>query len=376
MTTTSALFRAGLVGFGTAATFFHLPLLQASGRFEVTHVVERTQSLSRSVLPNATIVRSVEALLAATPPVDVVVIATPTNLHYAQAKLALLAKKHVVVDKPFCVSHAEATELVALAASQGVLLTVFHNRRWDSDFLTVQDLLRQNLLGHVEYVEIHFDRCEFIHDCTMYAIQPTSITRRFRPEPKHNWKEDPAIGGGGLLYDLGSHLVDQMLVLFGPPASIQAKVETQRHYGVSSVGTDDYFHLTCQYDSGLVVVVTAGMLVAEIGPKFILRGTNGSFEKYGLDAQEASLRIGGSPATDPTFGVEDESLWGTWTKGPNAGERVPSQRGNYVAYYKGVADAIQHGTPPPVRAEDAARVIEILEQAKAHHVAPPASTAE
>ncbi|RHZ28368.1 hypothetical protein DYB31_013888 [Aphanomyces astaci] len=313
MTTTSALFRAGLVGFGTAATFFHLPLLQASGRFEVTHVVERTQSLSRSVLPNATIVRSVEALLAATPPVDVVVIATPTNLHYAQAKLALLAKKHVVVDKPFCVSHAEAMELVALAASQGVLLTVFHNRRWDSDFLTVQDLLRQNLLGHVEYVEIHFDR---------------------------------------------------------------SKVETQRHYGVSSVGTDDYFHLTCQYDSGLVVVVTAGMLVAEIGPKFILRGTNGSFEKYGLDAQEASLRIGGSPATDPTFGVEDESLWGTWTKGPNAGERVPSQRGNYVAYYKGVADAIQHGTPPPVRAEDAARVIEILEQAKAHHVVPPVSTAE
>ncbi|RHY30670.1 hypothetical protein DYB32_004138 [Aphanomyces invadans] len=280
-------------------------------------------------------------------------------MHYVQAKLALQAKKHVVVDKPFCVTHAEATELVSLAAAQGVMLSVFHNRRWDSDFLTVQDLVRRDALGHVRYAEIHFDR--------------------YRPEPKHNWKEDPAVAGGGLLYDLGSHLVDQMLVLFGPPATIQCMlrfsassypqlvlsvgtVETQRDYG-NNVGTDDYFCLTCQYDDGLVVVLTASMLVKELGPKFILRGTKGTFEKYGLDTQEASLRSGNS-VRGPTFGEEDETMWGTWTEGPYAGNRVPSLRGNYVEFYQGVADAMKHGTPAPVLAEDAARVIQIVEHAK------------
>ncbi|KAF0687213.1 hypothetical protein As57867_021001, partial [Aphanomyces stellatus] len=335
----SPLLRAGLVGFGTAAKFFHLPLLQASGRFEITHVVERTQSLSAVVLPRATIVRSLDALLATD--VDLVVIATPTNMHYAQAKAALEAKKHVVVDKPFCVSHAEALDLAATAKANNVVLSVFHNRRWDSDFLTVQDLVQQKTLGDLQYAEIHFDR--------------------YRPEPKHNWKENPETPGGGMMYDLGSHLVDQMLRLFGTPESIHADVQSQRGANLN----DDYFRLECRYADGLIVVLTAGMLVKELGPKFILRGSAGSFEKYGLDEQEAALRDGVSPH-DAAFGVEPESIHGTLTRGETK-TTVPSRRGDYIVFYRGVADAIEHGAAPPVSPEDAAHVIQIVETAKQTH---------
>ncbi|CAK4079123.1 unnamed protein product [Aphanomyces euteiches] len=338
----SSLLRAGLVGFGTAATFFHLPLLQASKRFTITHVLERTQSRSAALLPDATIVRSMEALLATD--IDVVVIATPTDMHYAQAKMSLEAKKHVVVDKPFCVTHAEALELVALAKAQGVFLTVFHNRRWDSDFLTVQDLLRSNALGQVQYVEIHFDR--------------------FRPEPKHNWKENPATPGGGMMYDLGSHLVDQMLQLFGQPLDIKADVQSQRGADLN----DDYFRLECSFPNDLTVILTAGMLVKDLGPKYIIRGTGGSFEKYGLDVQEASMREGKSPL-DADFGVEGQDIWGTLTKGDGTIEKIPSRTGQYVNFYIGVADSI-HGAPLPVSPEDAARVIEIVENAKKVHRKP------
>ncbi|EQC36149.1 hypothetical protein SDRG_06265 [Saprolegnia diclina VS20] len=337
--TSSTKLRAGLVGFGTAAQFFHMPLLLSSGRFEITHVMERSKSLSRDALPSATIVRSMADLVAA--PIDVVVIATPTNLHFEQAKIALEAKKHVVVDKPMCVTSAEASVLIETARANSVVLTVFQNRRWDSDFLTVRKLLESKTLGDLSHFEAHFDR--------------------FRPSLKGNWKESADVGGGGLLYDLGAHLVDQMLTLFGPPTSISSDVQSQRE-GCSN---DDYFRLECQYP-GLLVVLTAGMLVENPTPKYTIRGANGSFIKYGEDGQETALRAGRTPLTDgDSWGHEPEAHYGVLKRPGQPDERVVSEPGNYSAYYIGLADTIQHGAARLVHPEESAAGIAILEKAKA-----------
>ncbi|OQS05486.1 hypothetical protein THRCLA_02390 [Thraustotheca clavata] len=336
--------RAGLVGFGTAAQFFHVPLLLASGRFEISHVMERTKSLSRELLPDAIIVRSMQELIASD--IDVVVIATPTNLHYEQAKISLEAKKHVVVDKPMCVSYEQAQELIAIANGNNVILTVFQNRRWDSDFLTVHDLLKKKTLGELSHFEVHFDR--------------------YRPLLKGNWKESVDVQGGGLLYDLGAHLVDQMLTLFGKPASIKADVQSQRGENLN----DDYFRLECQYPNNFLVVLTAGMLVKEKTPKYLIQGSKGSFLKYGEDGQETALRAGRTPATDgENWGKESEEMWGTLTIGNESPVAVPSIPGNYSAFYKGLADSIQNEAPRLVNPQDSAAAIQIIEKAKADFIA-------
>ncbi|OQR90693.1 hypothetical protein ACHHYP_05314 [Achlya hypogyna] len=341
---TSPLLRAGLVGFGTAAQFFHMPLLLASGRFEITHVLERSKALSRESLPRATIVRTLAELVATD--IDVVIIATPTDMHFEQAKMALLAGKHVVVDKPMCVTHAQATELIGLATTQKVVLTVFQNRRWDADFLTVRKLIESQTLGALEHFEVHFDR--------------------YRPTLKGNWKESPDAAGGGMLYDLGAHLVDQMLTLFGPPASIHADVQSQR----DGCENDDYFRLECSYESGLLVVLTAGMLVKDPAPKYIVRGANGIYTKFGEDGQETALRAGRTPATEGEhWGLEAEEQWGRIERASEATEVVRTEPGNYGAFYKGLADTLQFGTPQLVRPEESAAAIAIIEQAKASFLA-------
>ncbi|OQS00839.1 hypothetical protein ACHHYP_02245 [Achlya hypogyna] len=331
--------RVGLVGFGMAAQVFHLPLLLAAERFDVTHVLERTKEASRAVLPNARIVRSMAALVATD--IDVVVIASPSNLHYEQAAAALAAKKHVVVDKPMCVTAAEADALLGAAAEANVVLTVFQNRRWDADFLTVRKLLAAQTLGKVHHFEAHYDR--------------------YRPALKDVWREDINVPGSGLVYDLGAHLVDQMLVLFGPPTSIHADVQSQRKGYVN----DDYFRFECTYP-GLSVVLTAGMLVKEPTPKYTIRGENGTYIKFGEDGQEAALKAGRTPKTEGgAWGVEPESLWGHLQLGDAPAQAVASVPGNYDAFYTGLADTIQLGTPLLVRPEESAAVIRFLEAAKA-----------
>ncbi|KAJ0404754.1 hypothetical protein P43SY_005578 [Pythium insidiosum] len=340
-TNANTALRVGLVGFGTASSVFHAPLLQsAQGRFVISHVLERSTNKSATALtPAPTVVRSMEEMLAAS--IDVVVIATPTSVHFDQAKQSLLAGKHVVVDKPLCLTAAQAQELVDLAQAQGVVFTVFHNRRWDSDFLTLRSLLASGKLGEVTHYEAHFDR--------------------YRPTLKGYWKEKAA-PGGGILYDLGAHLVDQALVLFGTPDDVQADVQIQRE----GAENDDFFRLELSYNArpSLKVVLTAGMLVKEAGPKLIVEGSKGRLEKFGEDIQEQSLRDGRRPGDDG-WGREPASQHATFThRDTGATETIESVPGSYEVFYANLADAIQHGASRLVDPQEIVAQIRILETAK------------
>lgn len=329
----------GLVGFGTGSSVFHAPLLQSSGEFAITHVLERSTNKSADALvPAPTIVRSMDALLAA--PVDLIVISTPTHVHFEQAKQAILAKKHVVVDKPLVITARDAQELVDLAQAHGVVFAVFQNRRWDSDFLTVRALLDSGALGELRTYEAHYDR--------------------YRPSLKGYWKEQASLGGG-VLYDLGAHLVDQALQLFGEPDSVRADVQIQREGGEN----DDYFRLEFTYTKRpeLRVVLTAGMLVKDLGPKYILEGSAARFEKFGEDVQEPQLRDGKRPG-DAGFGCEPEATYGTLTTADGTAQVVPSKVGTYDVYYKNIAAAIRSGAPLLVDPRSVVPQIRILEAAK------------
>ena len=333
------LLRVGLVGYGTAGKYFHGPLLQDHNAYTITHVVERSSEKSKLEWPQVTVVRSIEELVKVDT-IDLVVIATPTACHYEQAKLCLQAKKHVVVDKPFTLTFAQATELEVLAQDQGCILSVFQNRRWDSDFLTVKRIIETQMVGKVEYVELHFDR--------------------YRPELKSYWKET-AGPGSGILYDVGVHIIDQALQLFGVPDKIvRTEIDTQRPGGQ----TVDYFKLEFLSNADVRVVVTGGMLVDPIGPKFVVRGSTGTFRKSGQDVQEAQLRQGKLPSTTWNFGVEPEK---------NRGELrdldghlikvVDTEKGQYMKFYDILEQAIVHGKYDKefVHAHQAAATIRIIE---------------
>ncbi|TMW60490.1 hypothetical protein Poli38472_000532 [Pythium oligandrum] len=333
--------RVGLVGFGTASSIFHAPLLQSNGHFVITHVFERSTSKSEVLEPTPAIVRTIEELLAA--PIDLVVIATPTSVHFQQAKQAIQAKKHVVVDKPLCLAPEEAEELVRLAAENGVLFTVFQNRRWDSDFLTIKNVIEQGKLGELTHYEAHFDR--------------------YRPTLKGYWKEKAA-PGGGMLYDLGAHLVDQALQLFGIPDTVNADVQIQRE----GAENDDFFRLELVYNDrpNLKVVLTAGMLVKESGPKFILEGTKGRLEKHGEDLQEQLLRDGKRPG-DSLWGREPEAQFASIRPAggdSESSEHVTNLVGSYEVFYANVAKAILGKESLLVDPREIVAQIRILEDAK------------
>jgi scyllo-inositol 2-dehydrogenase (NADP+) len=334
----SALIPVGLVGFGTGSSVFHAPLLQSSGKFALTHVLERSTSKSSVLHPAPQIVRSMDELLAS--PVELIVISTPTHVHFEQAKQAILAKKHVVVDKPLVIAAKDAQELVDLAKEHGVLFAVFQNRRWDSDFLTVRSLLDSGSFGDVSKFEAHYDR--------------------YRPSLKGYWKEKAELGGG-VLYDLGAHLVDQALQLFGEPDSVAADVQIQREGGEN----DDYFRLEFKYNKfpQLQVILTAGMMVKDLGPKYIIEGSKGRFEKYGEDVQEPQLREGKRPG-DIGFGSEPESTYGTFVGVDGVTQVIPSKTGSYGVYYNNIAAAIRNGEKLLVDPSEVVPQIRILEEAK------------
>ena len=316
------MIRAGLVGYGLAGSAFHAPLIRACGRMELSAVMT-----SRDV-PLA--VRELDELLERS---DLIVVASPNATHFAIAKAAIEAGKHVVVDKPFTPSIAEADELIALAAARSVKLTVFHNRRWDSDFLTVRKLLPD--LGSVRLYEAHWDR--------------------FRPDLRKGWKEEPD-GTTGVLNDLGPHLIDQALVLFGMPEALTADIAAQRE----GSRIDDYFQLTLHYDE-MRAVLSSSSLIAAARPRFAVHGTGGSFVKYGLDPQEPAMRDGASPL-DPGFGVDNRD--GLFTATDVATRTIRSERGCYLSFYSQVADAIIGDAPLPVEAADARAVMQIIELAR------------
>jgi predicted dehydrogenase len=326
--------RVGLLGYGLAGRVFHFPLLSHVGGLCVTHVL--SSKAKSAELPGVRIASDANQIFS-DPQVDLVVIATPNQTHFDLAQRALRAGKHVVVDKPFTTTVAEAGELIAFAKQSRKLLSVFHNRRWDADFLTLKSLLRENRLGEVVHFESHFDR--------------------YRPEVQPRWRELPG-SGSGVWFDLGPHLADQALQLFGPPEAICGDLVAQR----KGAKTDDYFHVVMRYGTRRVIL-RAGSLVAAETPRFTVDGTQGSYTKFGLDSQEDALKRGETPGS-PGWGEDprDGELVTPESSGAHT-SRVRTLAGNYLKYYEGVRDAILKSAPNPVPPEEALQVMAVLEAA-------------
>jgi scyllo-inositol 2-dehydrogenase (NADP+) len=330
------MIRAGVIGYGLGGMAFHAPLIQAVPELELAAIVTSRADQVHAAYPGVAVVADAAALLA-DPSIDLVAISTPNDTHMPLARAALAAGKHVVIDKPFALTSGEGEELIALAASRGLVLSAFHNRRWDADFLTVRKLLDSGVLGEVMLYEARWDR--------------------FRPEVTDKWKDKPGVGG--TLGDLGPHLIDQMLVLFGMPEALSADIAIQRE----GARADDYFELTFHYGARRAVLSSTRMVAAP-RPRFSLHGTKGSFVKYGLDPQEAALK-GGASANDPAHGVEDAGQYGVLTLADGTGETVVSERGDYRRFYSGVARAVAEGMAPPVPAADAVAGLRLIELARA-----------
>lgn len=326
----------GLIGYGMSGSTFHAPVIAAVPELRLkTVVTSRTGDVART-LPGAVCVDSVETLLADAA-IELVVIATPNPTHAELARRAIEAGKHVVIDKPMTVTTVEADELIALAVERGRLLSVYQNRRWDNDFLTVKAVLDAGRLGRVSAYEAHYDR--------------------FRPAIKPGWRERPQ-PGSGLLFDLGPHLVDQALVLFGMPETVTADVFAQR----PDARVDDYFHLILAY-SDKRAIVHASTVVREPGPHFAVHGDGGSFVKHGMDSQEEALKAG-QHAGGPDWGRDDPAAYGTLVHADGERETVATLAGTYPAFYAGMAAAIAGQGPPPVTAESARDVIAVIEAAR------------
>jgi scyllo-inositol 2-dehydrogenase (NADP+) len=329
------MIRTGLIGFGLGGTAFHAPLIAAVPGLELAAVATSRASTVAAAYPAAS-VTSADALIA-DPAIDLVVISTPNATHYPLARAAIRAGKHVVVDKPFAQTAAEAADLIALASDHGRMICPFHNRRWDSDFLTVRGLVESGRLGEIMLFEAHWDR--------------------FRPERSQAWKESPE-AGGGQLPDLGSHMIDQALVLFGEPDGVSADLAVQR----DGTTIEDYFAVTLHYGRRRAVLASS-RLIAAPRPRFGVHGLGGSFVKFGLDPQEAPMRAGAS-IDDPRHGIEDARWHGVLTRPDGASATIPSERGDYRCFYVGIVAAIEGEGPPPVDAADALVGLRILDCAR------------
>jgi predicted dehydrogenase len=343
---TASPLRVGLIGYGLAGSVFHAPLIAATEGLALDTVVtshpERQQQ-ARAEFPDVTLAATADELLDRAGELDLVVIASPNKTHVPLATAALKAGLPVVVDKPVAGTAAEARELAALAEERGLLLSVFQNRRWDNDFLTLRRLLEDGELGDVRRFESRFER--------------------WRPQPKGGWREsgDPT-EIGGLLYDLGSHVVDQALVLFGPATEVYAEADVRR----PGAETDDDTFIALTHASGVRSHLYVSATTPQLGPRFRVLGSRAGYVKYGLDPQEAALREGLRPG--PRWGAEPESLYGRIGAGESpltgGGTPVPTLPGDYPAYYAAVAEALRGAGANPVTALEAAAALDVLEAAR------------
>jgi len=331
--------RVGLIGFGLGGRVFHAPLVSSVEGMELAAVLERASNKAAERYPGVVTYRTLEELLGDAS-LTLIVVTTPNGTHFELARQILRTGNNVIVDKPMAVTSAEIAELIALARERNLLLAPFHNRRWDGDFLTVQKLLREEALGRLVAFESRMDRW-----------RPTLPTERI-------WKNDPA--AGGLLLDLGTHLVDQALALFGKPEAVSAEAMRER----DSAEANDAFTVRLRY-AGFTATLGANSLSLPAAPRFHLRGTNGNYWKYGVDPQEVALgkvmRI-----DDAHWGREPASSWGTLHVGIDGGtvsRPVEAAAGDYRLYYAGIRDALLGKGPAPVSAVDAWRVARILEWA-------------
>jgi predicted dehydrogenase len=328
-----------LTSFGMSGLVFHGPLVEAHPEFRLKSVLQRTKDTAREKYKHIEIKRSIEELID-DPDIELVVVNATNDTHYPHAKMALEAGKHVVIEKPMTNTIEEGKELIELARQKRLVLSVFQNRRWDSDFLTIRKILDDHLLGRVVEFNASWDRYR-------NYIQPNT------------WKEVTA-PGSGLLYNLGPHLIDQALVLFGVPEAVSADIRALR----TDSKVDDFYELSLYYD-GLKVRLHSSYLVREPYPRFTIHGTLGSFVKYGLDVQEARLKVGEIPGTDG-WGVEEEDIWGTLNteiNGEHVVKKVKSEQGNYLAFYENIYEAIRKGRMLAVKPQEALLNIHAIELA-------------
>lgn len=328
-----------LCSFGMSGRVFHAPFITRHPGFRFYGVWERSKNLAQEKYPEVKTFRTYEDLLADTA-IELVIVNTPSYTHYDYAKQALLAGKHVIVEKPFTATAAQAEELVALAAQQQVKLSVFQNRRWDSDFKTLKKIVEEGWLGEIKEAEFHYDR--------------------YNPglSPKAH-KETPG-PGAGCLYDLGPHLIDQALHLFGMPQAVFADIAITR----PGSQVDDYFEILLYYPS-FRVRLRSGYFVREAVPSFVVHGDKGSFLKPRADVQEAQLQAGATPG-GADWGAEPETARGllhTEKDGQLIREHIPTLQGNYGEYYEGVYQALRQDQPIPVTATDGLNTIRIIEAA-------------
>lgn len=350
MTGTAPL-RVALVGYGLAGSVFHAPLIAATEGLVLDTVVTANperRAQARAEFPDVRFADAPDDLWSRAGELDLVVVASPNKTHVPIATAALEAGLAVVVDKPIAGTAAEARELAGLAEKRGLLLSVFQNRRWDNDFLTLRGLLAENRLGDVWRFESRFER--------------------WRPQPKGGWREsgDPA-EIGGLLYDLGSHVVDQALVLFGPATQVYAESVVRR----PGAEADDDTFIALTHENGVRSHLYVSATTAQLGPRFRVLGSRAGYVKYGLDPQEGALREGLRPGPGrrgQDWGTEPEELWGRVGAGESplsgGGDPVPTEPGDYPAYYAAVAAALRDGAPNPVTALEAAAALDVLEAAR------------
>ena len=333
----------GMIGFGIAGKVFHAPFIENTEGMHLAKIStanRESAAYAHSHYPEAEVVRDAHEIID-DPAIDLVIVGTPNTAHFPLTKECLMAGKHVIVEKPFTINTGEADVLIDLARKKNLVLTIHHNRRFDSDFRTIQKVISSGLLGRLVEYEVHYDR--------------------YRPMLKANaWREEN-LPGSGILYDLGSHLIDQVLVLFGKPDEVRADIRIQRE-GAKAI---DNFDVILYYP-GLKVILKAGMLVRDPGPHFLLCGDLGTFTKYGMDVQENALKAGQVPKGSADWGKEPEEMWGkikTEHKGLQFSGIVESEAGNYTDYFINVRDAIWGTAELIVKAEQARDTIQIIELA-------------
>lgn len=329
--------QTAISSFGMSGLVFHGPLLKVNNGFNVNSILERSNNVSTFMFPKAKIVRSYNEILHDSK-IELVIVNIPDPLHYEMAKKALMAGKHIVVEKPVTLKSEEAAELLELSNKNGLVFTVFQNRRWDGDFRTVQQILAEKKLGRLVEFESHFDRYR------TFVAQGT-------------WKER-GDEFSGVLYNLGSHMVDQAFYLFGKPNAVTAHLKIVRTGGEVT----DYYDIRLEY-TGFSALIKCSYLVKNPGPRYTLHGEFGTFHKTGIDPQEEMLKAGNLPVGE-NWGTEPESEWGTIVyekEGVDINEKIETLPGNYNVFYDNVYDAIRNGNELMVKPRETVEVLKILE---------------
>jgi scyllo-inositol 2-dehydrogenase (NADP+) len=331
----SKILNVGLIAFGLSGRYFHSPFLSTNPNFRIKTVVERSKNEAQEFDPSIGNARSVEELLS-DEEIDLVFICSPNASHFSYAMDALENGKHVVIEKPFAATESEGRQLVELAKQKGLILTAYQNRRWDSDFLTIKKLIEEDKLGDIVEYECRYDR--------------------FRPVvPTESWKEKK-VDVGGNLYNLGPHLIDQALVLFGEPKTVTAEIRSVR----PNSEIDDYFDVRLGYDDKLIILKSS-LMVYENHLRYQIHGSKGSFIKGGLDPQEETLRKNILPTVKP-WGVEPEDRWGKLSSEEFTGI-IESEAGDYAPFYQNVYDAIVNGAELAVKPEEIIRTTRVIDLA-------------